>query len=236
MRDQAPKLGEPRAHGAFFAKRSRRISAKRITASATSSSVESSSASTPARLEGAQQSFLLRFGGGGEAGAEIPVMGVDEQLLAILRVLEGEKPQVGKPHLQGIGEAHRDHVMAAGKLAQRLLPARRADEIGNDEDQRTAADHARRIAQHALQVGAFGAFGIAIAGERVQQHQELLPAAARRDHALHPAGEEQGPRAVALARQEAAHQGGEFRQHRALGNAHGLKVDRRDSYPAGTRR
>ncbi len=94
------------------------MSAKRSTASATSSSVESSSASTPAPLEGGQQVlFLAPARRGGEAGAEALVMGVDENLFAVFGVLEGEQAQIGQPHLQGIAQPHRDHVMTAGQLA-----------------------------------------------------------------------------------------------------------------------
>ena len=63
--------------------------------------------------------------GGGEAAAETLVMGVDEHLLAAFGILEGEQAQIGQAHLQRIGQPHRDHVMAAGQLAQRLFPARR---------------------------------------------------------------------------------------------------------------
>jgi len=104
-------------------------------------------------------------------------MGVDENLLAAFGVLKGEKAQIGKPCLQGIAQPHRDHVMAAGQLRQRFFPARTGDEIGHDEDQRAPPDHARGVGKNAFKVGAVGVSGIAVARERVQQHQQLPPPA-----------------------------------------------------------
>jgi hypothetical protein len=99
-----------------------RRSAKRRIASTRSSSVESSSASTPL---GDQLLAELRFPSGGrlaEAGAEALVVGVHQELLAGLGVLDRHEPQVGERHLEGIEEPYRQDIVAAGELEQRPAP------------------------------------------------------------------------------------------------------------------
>src|ERR1700761_8850206 len=45
----------------------------------------------PRRLEGGEQFFLPRLGGGGEAGAETLVMGIDKKLVAAFGILKSEQ-------------------------------------------------------------------------------------------------------------------------------------------------
>ncbi len=130
-----------------------RKSAKRRIASTRSSSVASSSASTPACRKAVRNSASRCLRELGEALAEALVVGVDEDLLAGLGVLDDEQPEVGQLHLQRIVEAHRDHLVARREMGERLAPAGTADEVGNDEYQRAALDDIVRRAQEIVEVG-----------------------------------------------------------------------------------
>src|SRR5207247_563508 len=71
-----------------------------------------------------------------KALSKAAIMRVDEQLLAGLRILDDQKAQVRQLHFQWIVEADGDDIMAARKLCEGLRPTGRADEIGDDEDER----------------------------------------------------------------------------------------------------
>ena len=63
------------------------------------------------------------LGGGREAPAEAAVVGVDEQLLAGLGVLDDQQAEVGQLHLQRIVEPHRDDLVALREVRERLAPS-----------------------------------------------------------------------------------------------------------------
>ena len=96
----------------------------------------SSSASTPAARKAERSSASRRFAAAAKRWRKPAVVRVDEQLLAGLGILDDEQAEIGQLHLQRIVEPHRDHVVALGEVGERLGPARRADEIGDDEHQR----------------------------------------------------------------------------------------------------
>ena len=82
------------------------------------------------------------------------VAGVDEQLLAGLRVLDQDQAEFGRSTSIGIDDADGDHLVPVAEPAERLLPVDVADEVGDDEDQAAPAGGGRGQAEHRVQVGA----------------------------------------------------------------------------------
>ncbi len=76
---------------------------------------------------------------GGKATAETPVVRIDVQLLAGLRVLHNHQPDVRNLDFARVPQAHGQHFMALIEQGQRALPARFADEIRDDKDQERGA-------------------------------------------------------------------------------------------------
>ena len=134
MRQASRGAGAPKRPPLQLASRLRclRRSAKRRMASTRSSSVESSSVSTPARARPSRSS-LSRCSAAAEALAKAGVVGVDQHLLAGLGVAHGDQAEVGQLQLERVEQAHGDHLVALRQLAERLLPAGLADEVGDDE-------------------------------------------------------------------------------------------------------
>ena len=99
----------------------------------------SSSASTPARASASRSSVSRRSAAAAKRLRKPPVVGVDEELLAGLGVLHRHQAEVGQVHLERIEQAHGGDFVALRELAERFVPARRADEIGDDEDQSSGA-------------------------------------------------------------------------------------------------
>ena len=99
------------------------MSAKRRIASTRSSSVDSSSASTPASRNAARRLGLAPLRGRGEALAEAAVVGVDEELLAGLGVLHHQHAEVGQLGLERVVQPHRDHLVALREAAERARPS-----------------------------------------------------------------------------------------------------------------
>jgi hypothetical protein len=170
---------------------------------------------------------LALLGGGGEALAEALVVGVDDDLLAGLGVLHRHQADVGQVHLERVEQAHRRHLVALRELAEGAFPARRADEVGDDEDRRAALDRALRRQQQLAQVGrAAGALGRA-RRHPLQQVEDVDAAAARRQHGVDVVAVEEGADAVAVAREQARQHGDELARDGALGEAVGAEVDAR---------
>jgi hypothetical protein len=173
----------------------------------------------------AQQRFALRRSGR-EALAELRIVGVDEELLARLRVAEQEQPQVGKLALQRVVQPHRDDFVAHRQLAEPRRPAGRADEVRDDEHYR-AARHGVGAGEQEL-----GELGLSGRGQRrpglhaVQDLQHLAPAAPRRDHGVDARAVEQRADAVAAAGQQPREQRNELRRHRLLLGFARAEVDR----------
>ena len=127
--------------------------AKRTIARTRSSSVESDSASTPACLNDWLRAGLALLGGLLEALAELLVVRVHVQLLAGLGIFHDDRADVGQLDLARVPQADGQHLVAPVEQAQRPLPARRADEIGDDEDQRALLDGVQPGLEQRRQVG-----------------------------------------------------------------------------------
>ena len=216
----------------------RRSATKRSSDSSRSSLVASSSVSTWRLAErGAQVGLVLR-GQRGEALAERRVVGVDEQLLAALGVFDRDQAHVGQLQLQRVVQAHGQHLVAARQAAERLFPARRADEVGHHEDHRAAPDQrvgrTQQIGQHGLprrrcaaarflRDGLGGAAGCACAAAaRARGCARRAPAACRRPRWPYSRAPTRLPWRVSSARQH----GDEAFRHRQLGALVGAEVDR----------
>ena len=105
------------------------------------------------------------------------------------------------------------------------LPAGRADEVRDDEDQRPPAHGVGgRTCSSALRSvsGAAGSRGCCL--QLLDDAQHLRPAAARRDHALQPAVVEQGAHPVAVPGQQAGQHGHEIHQPVALQALGGAEI------------
>src|SRR5205814_5311582 len=96
--------------------------------------------------------LLALFGGRGKALAKAPIVRVDEQLLAGFGVLYDEEAEVGKLHFERIVEPDRDDLVPSCELRERLSPARRADEVGHENNQRAALQHVGRRLQKFLEI------------------------------------------------------------------------------------
>ena len=163
-------------------------------------------------------------------------MRVDEHLLAGLGVLEHEQPQVGQLRFQRILQPHRDDFVPLGELAERPLPARRADEVRDDEQERAPVDEVEGALQQCVELRAlaFGQRRALLHG--VQDGEHLAPAGARRDHVVHVEAVEDRADAVAVAREEARQQRDEIGRQRALLHVLRAEVDRArkvEQEPAG---
>ena len=107
-----------------YLRRRRRIVAMRTMARTRSSSVESDSASTPARPKAPFTSASRRRAASLEAAAESGVVGVDVELLAGLGVLHDQRADVGQLDLARVEQPDGDDLVAPVEQAQRPLPAR----------------------------------------------------------------------------------------------------------------
>ena len=122
----------------------------RTIAATRSSSVESATASTPARRNASLQLGLAPVGRLLEPTPEPLVVRVDVELLAGLGILHEHRPDVGQLDLARVVQADRDHLVPLGQQLERPLPAGRADEVRDDEDERAALDPAlARLEQRA---------------------------------------------------------------------------------------
>ncbi len=171
--------------------RRRRKSTKRRMASARSSSVDSSSVSTPARVRLSRSSASRCGRDAGKALAKAAVVCVHQQLLAGFGVAHREQAQIGQLQLQRVEQAHGHHIVPPRQLTQRLLPAGLADEVGQHEH---GAALAHRVGGAAKQIGETGGtcHGFTRCWRRsaslhqLHQAEHLRPAAARWQHRVNP--------------------------------------------------
>jgi hypothetical protein len=160
-----------------------------------------------------------------EAGTEALVVRVDDDLLAGLRVAHGEQADVGQVHLQRVEEPHGRHLVAAGELAEQALPARRADEVRDDEEARAARDRGGCGRQQDVQIrGAAGRL-LRPRGEAGEQVEHMAATAARRQHGVDAVAIEDRADAVATAREEPSEQGHELSRNAPFGEPVGAEVD-----------
>ena len=205
-----------------------RSAAIRTIASTRSSSVDSETASTPARLNASLKVASRCSRGLSEAPPEALVVRVDVELLAGLGVLHDQRPDVGQLHLAPVEEPDGEHLVALGEQVERPLPAgalmkseitktseRRLIECWPASSSGVRSVMARRVAWRAQQV--------------VDQAQDLDPAAAGRDRALDLAAVEDRADPVAVARQQPRQRRHEVDQDRLASGARGRRpeVDRR---------
>lgn len=83
---------------------------------------------------------------------EPAVARVDIKLLASLGILQNHGANVGQFHLTRVAQPNRQDLVTLSEKAKWLLPTRRADEIGDDENERPTTKHANRGFQQRPQV------------------------------------------------------------------------------------
>ncbi len=169
---------------------------------------------------------LALAGDAGEAPAEAPVMGVDQELLAGLRIAHDDEAEIGQIRFERIGQAHRQYLMAARQMGQRLLPAGPADEIGKQEDQRAAADDAHGVFEEFTQIGLRRARQLGLVFEQGEDVQHMAAPASGRNDSAGTAAVEDRAHPVAAPRQQPRHHRREFGQHVALLDLHRAEIDR----------
>ena len=77
-----------------------------------------------------------------EPAPELGIARVDGQQLAGLGVLDHEDAGVGQLQLAWVRQPQRHQLVALAEEGERPLPARVADEVGDEHDHRTPADDA----------------------------------------------------------------------------------------------
>ncbi len=183
-----------------------------------------------------RSSASRRFAASSKRSAEAAVVGVDEQLLAGLGVLDDDHAEIGQVHLQRIVEAHGDDVVPLREMGQRLRPAGRADEIGDDEHQRSPRRDAIGRLQQLAEVGLRRLRARRPRQHPVQQVQHLPTAAARRNHRVDGIAVEEGADAIAVARQDSREHRDELRRNRLLLQLLRAEIDRRGEVEQEPRR
>jgi len=145
-----------------------------------SSSVESASASTPARLKATVHFRLAPAGRLLEAAPEARVVGVDIELLAGLGVLHDQRADIGQLNLARVGKADGDDLVTSIQQTQRSFPTGNADEVRDDEDQRAALGRQRGGVEQRRQVGKRRTGQARLPEQVVDQPQDLVASAASR--------------------------------------------------------
>ena len=171
-----------------------------------------------------------------EAAAEPPVVGVDEELLAGLGVLDQHHAEVGQRPLERVDDAHRDRLVAHRQAPERLRPARLADEVGDDEHQRAPRHDPQRGFDQLGEPCSGRARSRRAVVQPIDQREHLAASAARRQHGVDAVAVEQRADAVAVPCQEARQHGDEVGGDRVLAHVAGAEVDRRrqvDEEPGG---
>ena len=156
---RAPRAGRRRARAASTARRSviarRRLRSWEIRNSARtrSSSVDTVNRSSPADRRSATSVACRSSACCAQALLEAGVVGVDEDDLAGLGVLDVDHPGGGQLELAPVDHLDRHDVVAAGELAEQALPARLGEEVRDDHDERAAPQDPQRGAQRGPEVG-----------------------------------------------------------------------------------
>ena len=137
--DREQHEGPEEGH-ARFRFRSRRSIAIRTIARTRSSSVDRVTASTPARRNDAAIRASRSSAAARNRRRNPASLGVDVELLAGLRVVHHDRPDVRQVDLAGVDEPDREKLVAALEELERALPARHADEVGDEDDERATLD------------------------------------------------------------------------------------------------
>jgi hypothetical protein len=156
-------------------------------------------------------------------------VGVDVELLAGLGILHDQRADIGKLDLAPVEQPDGQDLVPLRELVERPLPAGRADEIRDDEDERAALDRVLAGLQQGRQVGERSPGKPGLVEEVVDQAQDLDPTATGRDRAFHAAAVEDRADAVAVARQQSRQRRDEVDQDAPLQplRFHRPEVDRR---------
>jgi hypothetical protein len=93
------------------------------------------------------------LGGHLEALPELPVVGVDVQLLAGLGVFHDQRPDVRQLHLAPVEQPDGEDLVPPAQDVERALPAGRADEVGDHEHERSALDRQLPGVEQGREVG-----------------------------------------------------------------------------------
>ena len=107
----------------------------------------------PCRPEVGHERGLPLVGLRAQALLETRVVGVDEDDLAGLGVLDVDHPRRRELELAPVDHLDRHHVVAAGELAEQPLPARLGEEVRHDHDERAPPQDPQRGAQRGAEVG-----------------------------------------------------------------------------------
>jgi hypothetical protein len=161
-----------------------------------------------------------------EALAKTPVVRVDEELLAGLGILEHEEPQVGQFVLQRIVQPHRDHLVAPRELREGPVPARIAEEVGDQEKERPAVDVIEGALEERVELRALSFGQRRPRAHRVQDAQHLAAAGLRPDDLVDVGAVEDRAHAITVPREEASQQGDEIHRHGRLLHFLRAEVDR----------
>ena len=146
--------------------------------------------------------------GPAQTAAELRVARVHHQLLARLCVLHGDETGVGQFVFAGVEQPHGDDLVPCGEPGERLLPARLADEVRHEHDQRAALDDSARLLEQAAQVGD-APCGLYRAEQIAEQQEDLVATLPGGDRARHGVVVDEGADAIAVANQHAGDRGGE---------------------------
>jgi len=151
-----------------------------------------------------------------KALAKTLVLGVDEKLLAGLRILQYNEAQVGQLEFHRIEEPRRDDLVPSGQQAERLAPAWRADEVRDDEYRRATLDRLLGFLEQPGQIGLLAVRLLIDALHPVEQVQHLAPSAARGDDLELAIAIDHRAHAIAVAGQQAREHGDQFDRQLAL--------------------
>jgi hypothetical protein len=169
---------------------------------------------------------LAALGDRGKALPEPAVMGIDQDLVARLRVLHHHHAEIGKLHFQAVVEAHGDDLMAPRELRQRLLPSGQADEVRYHEYQRPPRHHLVRAAQQLLQVGRRRAGEPGPRKHPMHDVEHMPPSRARRYHRVHAVAVEQRTDAIAVTAESAGEHRDQLRGDGAFPDLLRAEIDR----------
>ena len=164
---------------AGFRLRSRRSIAIRTIARTRSSSVESVTASTPARRNDAAIRASRASAAARNRAPEPRVAGVDVELLAGLRVVHQDRPDVRQVDLAGVDETDREELVAAVEQLQRALPAGDADEVRDEDHERAPLDPAVGGLEERAEIRERRARETRLAEQVLDQPEHLDPARSR---------------------------------------------------------
>ena len=176
--------------------------------------------------EGLAQVGLALRGDAREALAKGGVVGVDQHLLAGFGVTDRDQAEVGQLQLHRVEQAHGHHLVALGKQAQGLFPARLADEVRHHEDRRAAPHRGRTGVQQVVQLGAAALGGNRAGLHGVQQLQHMHASSARGHDGVHAGAVQKGADPVAMAREHARKHRHEFAGHVTLALVGRAEIDR----------